>query len=296
MSDASARTTRPGPLLPPGQASDGGLIFVVAVLCFFACLTALAVVSSDRAARGWRADLQGSATVIVRPKGGQTADAAAARAAEVLSGIAGVDEAAALERSKAEELVRPWLGGGELPPDLPIPRLVAVELAKTSPAQAGTLSQALDAAGLDATVDDHSLWIGEIVRAGRMARAAALGLLALVAGAAAAVIAFATRAGLEARHEAIEVLHLAGAEDRFVASLFQVRFARMSAVAGLLAGVAAAMIGALARLLGGGAGLTPVLPIAWTDLLWLSACPFVAAAVAALSARLSALRLLRNMT
>lgn len=297
MKDAAPapRPARPGPLLPPGQASDAGLVFVVAVLCFFACLTALAVMSSNRAANGWRSDLQGSASVIVRPKGGETADAAAARAAEVLSAVQGVDEAAALGREKAEALVRPWLGGGDLPEDLPIPRLVAVELAKSAPARASALKRALDAAGLDATVDDHSLWIGEIVRAGRWARAAAIGLLALVVGAAAAVITFATRAGLEGRRDAIEVLHLAGAEDRFVAGLFQARFARMAAVAGLFAGAAAAMIGALARALGGGAGLTPVLPVAWIDLLWLAACPPVAALVAALAARVAALKLLKDL-
>ena len=29
---------RPGPLMPRGDARDAGLVFVIAVLCFFACL------------------------------------------------------------------------------------------------------------------------------------------------------------------------------------------------------------------------------------------------------------------
>jgi len=295
MTDAPAHR-RPGPLLPPGQASDAGLVFVVAVLCFFACLTALAVGSADRAARGWRTDLQGSATVLVRPKGEETADAAAARAAETLAGVRGVDEAAALERARAEALLRPWLGSGDLPDDLPIPRLVTVELTRNSPAGAAELDKALKAAGIDATVDDHSLWVRDIVRAGLWARGAAIAVFVLMAGAAAAVIAFATRAGLESRREAIEVLHIAGAEDRYIAGLFQIRFGRMAAAAGLFAAAAAAMIGAAARILGGGAGLTPVLPVAWTDLLLLLPCPLIAAAVAALAARSAALGLLKSMT
>jgi cell division transport system permease protein len=285
---------RSGPLLPPGQASDAGLIFVVAVLCFFACLTALAVFSSDRASKGWRADLQDSATVIVRPKGEETADAAAARAAETLAGVKGVDEVAALDRAKAEDLLRPWLGAGDLPEDLPIPRLVTVELTTTAPASAADLDHALKAAGLDATVDDHSLWVRDIIKAGLWARTA-VSVFILMALAAAAVIAFATRASLESRRDAIEVLHIAGAEDRYVAGLFQNRFARMAAVAGVFAAIAAAAIGAAARLLGGGAGLTPVLPIAWTDLLLLLPCPLLAAAIAAGAARAAAMRLLRAM-
>ena len=49
------------------------------------------------------------------------------------------------------------------------------------------------------------------------------------------------------------------------------------------------------RLAGGGHGITPVLPIAWTDLLWAFACPIVAALVAAFAARLTALKLLGGM-
>ena len=48
------RRWRPGPLLPAGDARDGALAFVIAVLCFFACLTALAALAGDRAARGFR--------------------------------------------------------------------------------------------------------------------------------------------------------------------------------------------------------------------------------------------------
>jgi cell division transport system permease protein len=285
---------KPGPLLPRGDAHDGGLAFVIAVLCFFACLTALAALAGDRAARGWAVQLEGSATVIVRPVGGESPDAAAARAAETLAGVRGVSEAAALERQKTLDLLEPWLGKDALPDDLPVPRLVTVELDKAAPASAADLDKALKAQNVDATVDDHSLWIKDIVRAGLWARAAALGVFALTAAAAAAVIAFAARAGLAARHEIVEVLHVSGAEDRFIAGLVQRRFAAMAAGAGLVAAVLAALIGAAARLIGGGEGLTPVLPIAWIDLAALIPCPLIAAAVAALAARVAALRLLRE--
>jgi cell division transport system permease protein len=299
MTDQAAsaflRRWRPGPLLPTRDARDGALAFVIAVLCFFACLTALAALAGDRAARGWTAQLQDSATVLVRPTGAESADAAAARAAETLAGIKGVGEVQALGRDKAVALLQPWIGKDALPDDLPIPRLVAVELNKTAPAKAQDLDHALKAQGIDATVDDHSVWIADIVRAGDWARLAALGLFALTAAAAGAMIAFAAGAALAARHDIVEVLHISGAEDRFIAGLVQRRFAVLAAGAGLFAALAAAMIAAAARLIGGDGGLTPVLPIAWTDLLVLPICPVAAALVAATAARLAALRLLKDM-
>lgn len=286
---------RPGPLLPPRDARDGSLVFVVAVLCFLACLTALAALAANRAAGGWTSQLTGSATVVVRARPNETPDSAAARAAEALSGVKGVIEARALTRDKAEELLTPWIGKDALVEDLPIPRLVTLDLDPRLPATATALDQALKAAGVDGVVDDHSRWIADIERGAALARWAALGVFALIAAAAAAVIAFATRAGLTARADVIEVLHLSGAEARFIAGLFQWRFAGMAALAGLLGGTGAVIVGAAIRTMGGGSGLAPVLPLAWIDLLTPIPCPLIAAVIAGSTARLAALRLLRSM-
>lgn len=282
------RRWKPAPLLPRKDVRDGALVFVVAVLCFLACLTGIGALAADRAARGWTSQLTDSATVVVRASGGETPDTAAGRAAEALAGVKGVTEARALEKAKAEALLEPWLGREALLDDLPIPRLVAVDLDPEAPATAQTLDKALDAAGIDATVDDHSLWIKDIERSAGIARWAALGVFLLIAAAAAAVIGFATRAAMAAHHETIEVLHLSGAQPKFVVSLFQNRFARAAALAGLFGAAAAATIGALARLVGGGQGLTPVLPVAWWDLLAVAPTPLLAALVAAIAARTAA--------
>jgi cell division transport system permease protein len=286
---------KPAPFLPEADARDGSLIFVVAVLCFLACMTALGVIAADRAAHGWAEQLVGEATVIVRAKGDESPDAAAANAAETLAGVPGVAEARALEREKAYALVRPWLGDTTDLDDLPVPRLVSVELNRRSPPTVAMLDDALKAQGIDAVVDDHSVWINDIKSSAQMARWLGVSIFLLIAGAAAAVVAFATRAGLAARRDVVEVLHLSGAEHVFIARLFQARFARIAATAGLIGAVAAAAVGVVLRLAGGGEGLTPVLPIAWSDLLALAPCPLAAAAVAALAARLTAASLMREL-
>jgi cell division transport system permease protein len=294
-SDDDAVRWRPAPLLPREPAQDLALIFVTAVLCFFACLSVIAALGADRAASGWSRQLQGSATILVRPGPSETADAAVARAAETLASTRGVREARTLEKEKAYDLIRPWLGPAAQLDQLPVPRMVSVDLDPLRPATAQDLQRALAAAGVDATVDDHSRWMKDILRSGALARVAAVAVSALLALAAAAVIAFATHAGLSARREVVAVLHLAGAHDDYIADLFRDRFAIQGAIAGLVGAAAAAIVGLLVRLVGGGEGLTPVLPIAWTDLLWVFACPLIAAATAALAARLTALRLLKDM-
>lgn len=281
---------RPG-LLPPAAAGEPWLMTVIAVLCCLACLAAVAGSAADRAAHGWARQLGAEATVQVRPRVGESGATAAARAAETLAGVDGVEEAAALDRKAAEDLLRPWLGDAVLP-DLPLPFLVTVRLDPEAPASALTLSRALAEAGLDASVDDHSLWRGEVERSARLIALLAGAAFLAIALAAGAAIAYATRAGLAAGREVIETLSLNGATDARIAGLFMRRFGLMALAAGAIGAALAGVLVVFLRFLGGSEGLTQALPLAWSDLLLLSPCPLLAATVAVLAARFAALKVL----
>lgn len=276
-------------LLPRDAAGERWLGAVIAVLCFLACLVAVGALAADRAASGWTRELRVEATVQVRPRVGESGDTAAARAAETLAGVNGVEEAAAMDRETAEKLLRPWMGEAVLA-DLPLPFLVTVRLDPDAPASALTLGRALAEAGLDATVDDHSLWRGEVERSAMIITLLALAAFLTTAFAAAAAIIYAVRAGIVARRVVIETLSLSGATDASIAWLFQRRYALLALAAGAAGSVAAVLLLTLLRALGGPEGLTPALPVAWSDILMLSPCPLVAATVALAAAHLSARR------
>ena len=285
----------PAPLLPRRDGRDLALLFVVAALSLLASLAAIGAFAGARAAAGWRSEVTGSATVIVNAQGSDTPDAAAARAAEVIAGVRGVAEARALDAAKANALIAPLVGPAGLPPDLPAPRLVAVELDPKAPATAAELQQALKAAGVDAVVDDHSRWSAQIMRAGAAIEAAAAALFLVIMAALGAVIAFATRQGLAARRDVVEALHLAGATDAFIARLFQARFARAAAQAGLAGAALAILAAALVKLAtSGDEQLTALLPISWRDLAAPLPFPLVGALVAAITGRLTAMAALRE--
>ncbi|OYX56378.1 MAG: cell division protein [Brevundimonas subvibrioides] len=290
-----ARPVRPeSGLLPRDAAGERWLAAVIAVLCFLACLAAVGAVAADRAAHGWARELRAEATVQVRPRVGESGATAAARAAETLAGVNGVAEAAAMDRETAEALLRPWMGEAVLA-DLPLPYLVTVRLDRSAPASALTLGRALAEAGLDATVDDHSLWRGEVERSATLITILALAAFLTTAFAAGAAIIYAVRAGIEARRSVIETLSLSGATDAAIAWLFQRRYALLALVAGAAGTATAITLLALLRALGGSEGLTPALPVAWADILMLSPCPLVAATVALVAARLGAGRAIARL-
>src|SRR5262249_53009431 len=92
-----------------------------------------------------------------------------------------------------------------------------------------------------ALLDDHRRWIGELRGTANEILLGALSILLLIALATSATVAFATRAGLEAHHEIVELLHFMGARDKFIARAFEWHYffaALIAAAAGALAAAA----------------------------------------------------------
>ncbi|MGA0546464.1 FtsX-like permease family protein [Brevundimonas sp. VNH65] len=278
-------------LLSRDAAGETWLAAVIAALCFIACLAAIGAAAGERAAHGWAGRLRAEATVQVRPRVDETGAAAAGRAAETLAGLDGVEEAEAMDRATAERLLRPWVGEAALA-DLPVPHLVTVRLDRDAPASAVVMSRALAEAGLDATVDDHRLWRGEVERSAAVLSALALAVFGLTALAAAAAVVYATRAGLQAQRQAVETLSLSGATDGAIARLFMRRYGLLASGAGAVGALAAAGVAGLLRGVGGEGGLTAALPVAWSDLALVVMCPLLSGAVAAAAAWIGGLTVL----
>ena len=283
-----------GRLLPPDSGRDRPLFLVAAILVFLACIAALGARGAWVQARHWTSDLESSLTIQVRPVEDRDTEADAQAAAGIAREMDGVREATARDRAHAMALLSPWLGDNNLPDDLPVPLLVEVELEADIAREGGfepdALQAALDEAGLAATVDDHSRWASAVRRAARTAQTLGLALLALVAGAAAAVVAFAARASLAARVDVIDALHLCGAEDGFIAGLFQRRFFMLGLKSGAAGAVFAGLVSILVTVGGSPADMAFFLP-QWAaapfELVLLALAPLLAGLTAAVSARLA---------
>jgi len=286
-----------GRLLPQQDQREIALHYVIGVLCFLACMAAMVVMASDRAAHGWSRDIRAEVTVQVRPTGLESGSVAAAKAAEVLAGVKGVGQVTALEPEKARALIKPWLGDAILD-DLPIPNLVEVTLDQRHPVAPQIMNQtmmtALTNAGIDASIDDHSTWLKDVEQSALTIRLISLGIFFIIFSATGAVVGFATRAGLSARADIVDVLSLCGASDIFIAERFQWRFARMAFESGLLGAGLAGGVMALIKATGSSQSFAIALPFSWSDLLILIPCPFLVALIGALTARMVTLRLLAH--
>lgn len=219
---------RSAPLLPPDRAYDGPLFFVITTIVFLASLSAVAVQVSMSNADHWREQLKSEMTVQVLSGDQQEAE----RAAKSLQGMNGITQIHVADRAAARKLLEPWLGADNIPDDLPIPLLVYLKLDTRHPPLVEDIKARLQQAGVTASIDDHQHWAAGLTRAARTVQLLSLAIFAILVSAAIAVTGFATRAGLAARRDLVDVLHLVGAKDGAVARLFGGRFLMLGLKAG----------------------------------------------------------------
>lgn len=299
----SARRTRHAGRILPREKGAASLDFVIAVMAFLAAIALGASLVANRTAEGWRAGLAGRITVQILPpdKGAPepTLERETNEALAILRDTAGIVHAAPLSQEETMKLVEPWLGKGALVADLPLPRLIDATVLPGAPVDLPLLRQRLKAAVPDSVLDDHTHWLAQLRSLADTVVWAAYAILALIAVATAATVAFATRAGLQAHHEIVELLHQMGAHAGFIARAFD----RPHLVAAFGAATTGAGAAALLFLTAGSLELAGVEPVSFlppltlhaAEIAWLAAVPVGVGVIAWATARLSVLAALREI-
>jgi cell division transport system permease protein len=285
----------------PRDKGAASLDFVIAVMALLAALALGASLIAARAAEGWQHGLSDRMTVQILPP--ETGDAAAGLRREtqaalaVLNGTPGIVRARNLSDAEIEKLVEPWIGNSGVVAGIPLPRLIDASVSPGQAVDTVAMAARLKAAAPHAVLDDHRRWIARLEGLADTVRYVAYGILLLIAGATAAVVMLATRAGLDAHHEMVALLHQMGARAGFIARNIEWHYF-ISALAAAAAGtvLAAVLFQAAAGLEFVGVEAVPFLPplsLGWGELPWLIMVPLAISAIAWATARLSVLSVVR---
>lgn len=285
---------KPAPILPRNSAADRPLLIVMAIMAFMASLALLLTSMSNRASSNWQSELKQSATVQIYTADPAARTEAITRAMTVLSGIDGLT-AIPVSDEDSRDLIRPWIGDVDLPDDLPLPAMIAVEKQGSALFNSAAVRTALEAEGLSVDVDDHSAWSGRVARAARAVRVGtSLVLILLLAGSIAAT-GFATQSAMAVHRKIVKVLVQVGAHDRYVARLFTQQFFIIGAIAGAVGIIGAFIFTFFVSFLfgGGGTSLLPALKFSASDLIFIVLIPLLFGVVSAIAAGLTSLQVLK---
>lgn len=244
------------PIVPAGSVTGRSLTLVISIMCFLACLTAGAVYMINQSAAAWLRDIASEVTVQVEAREKADVDKTVRDVVQFLGKQAGIRNARPLAVEESAALLEPWLGSSEALKSLPVPRLISIELDRTSPPDFEALRGGLAKTFKGVSLDDHRQWQQQIRTVTRSFALGGIAILLLVAAATTAIIISATRAAMASNREIVEVLHFVGATDRFIAREFERNFMRVGIRAGLVGALAAmfvfAVMPTVMELIGGG--------------------------------------------
>jgi len=230
-------------LVPAESIAGRALVIVIAIMTFLAALTAGGAILVSRASQDWRGSVAREMTIQVRQIAGRDVDAAANKAGEIARKMPGIGEVKVYTKAESERLLEPWLGSGLDLGQLPVPRLIVMKLDDTGARpDLAQLRQILQRDVPGSSLDDHALWLDRLVVMANSVVIIALVIFALVVVTMVLAVAFATRGAMAGNREIIDVLHMVGAADAFIADQFQRHFMGL----GLKGGLLGAMLGALA--------------------------------------------------
>lgn len=283
-------------LIPEGRI-NGPMPWMIAIMVLLTLLAAAAGLALDNGARSVAAALASKATVQIVEPAAALRHAQKQAAVERLRDIREVVAIDPVSDSEARGLLEPWLGKGGITDDIPIPALIDVRFDDPpGPRRLDEIRAVLLDVAPSARIDSQVELVEPVAKLMRWLVWLALGLVVLLLIATAATVVLAARSALNSHGMTIDTIHMLGATDRQIASLFQRRIALDAAFGGLVG-----LLGGLIVIILFGAQIgrvrsalfeTATLP--WYAYAVLLLLPLGAVAVASLVARFTVLRAVRK--
>lgn len=292
--------------LPLDQDPSGRFLpWLVAVMVFLLSLTIAGLFILEAVTSRWDENIAGSLTIQLAPvtNAEMTEQERAASDAQrldrlmrLLAETPGIETAEALSDATLSAMLEPWIGRSDLISDLPVPRIIELTLSRSVPVNLDQLEETLIRELPGTHLDDYRLWLERLDDLADYVEAVGIGLVLLVTAATVIAVVFVTRSGLELHRDIIELLHLMGAKDSYIAR----QFARHAMSLGLKGGlVGLALVTPCLIVMGLLFGRFDALiaavfsaPLFWVCLVLL---PLLAASIGRVTARRTVLRVLRHM-
>lgn len=226
---------------------DPGSSFLRLLLALMSCLAILALAGSfllGALNQKWSQGLESHYTIEIpaalpdgRLLGSKDIERVTAQMAERMESHPVVKNVEIKGSSEILDMVGPWLGDEISLPNLPVPGLLTITVAEeTGPENIKALENRIKSVSDHARLVTHEDWLADLARFTTALRTSAFFISTIVLFTVAVAIGGAVRSRLRIHSDEIEILHLMGAEDRYISRQFQ-RHIFILAIQGALIGL-----------------------------------------------------------
>lgn len=224
-----------------GENTSLFLQVIISIAVFIFAITLSGVLSVDSMISSWNRSILGSLTVQIIPVNDTDKEKARAetlayeeKAVDFLKSVNGVTKVTPLSDEQLNELLLPWLGDGVDISELPAPRIIDVRISPDADFDFAQLAQDLAAASPQASLDNHKLWLNKLIAFADGLNLIATTILLLVSAITSGAIFYTTQMSLGLHHHIIEILHIVGAKDAYIAQQYAKRMAFLGFIGGII--------------------------------------------------------------
>jgi len=222
-------------------------MYVLSSIYMYLFVVVLAIVMAINAMAGnWEKDIMGSITVQIIPVEDENKHIDENKTLEqqnkvlqFMENLSSVASVKILDADTVEKLMKPWLGDRVDISALPIPALLDVKLKPGADINYDEITRGLGMVSSNASIDNHRLWLNRLLKFASSLKNIALAVLFMVVVICAFSIYYSSKTSLEIHSDTIEILHIIGAKDDYIAQQYAKNFAKIGLFSGILGLLAA---------------------------------------------------------
>lgn len=228
--------------IPIDDEETSIFMYVLSSIYMYLFIIILAIVMSiNTMVKSWEKDILGSITIQVSPIEDENKKIDADKTQEQLNKVLqfvenaeGVKSVHVIDDETVERLMTPWLGNKVDVNALPIPQLLDVQLKENAEINYDEMTRGLHKVTSNASIDNHRLWLNRLLKFAGSLKTLALSVLFMVIGICAFSIYYSTRTSLGINLNSIEILHIIGAQDDYIAKQYAKSYAKIGFFSGVI--------------------------------------------------------------
>lgn len=233
-------TARKNELPLKGENTSLFLQIIISIAIFIFAITLSGVLSINAMTSSWNKSILGSITVQIIPTNTTNKEKSKAellayeeKAVEFLKSVNGIIKVTPLSDDQLNELLRPWLGDEISVSDLPTPRIIDVKISPNANIDFDQLANDLSVASPQASLDNHKIWLNKLIALADGLKMLATTILALITAITSGAIFYTTQMSMGLHKNIIEILHIIGAKDTYIAQQYAKRMGFLGFVGGM---------------------------------------------------------------
>ena len=203
-----------------------GLLVMIGVFAFGGLL------ALNQVAEKWKGGLAETVSIDLPPLLSlqQNEDSRAVRILTLALNEPGVSDASILHRDRMRELVKPWLGDAIEIDRLPLPVIIQLKIDRDNPPDFESFSRRLHQAVPGTKLNSFGEWRERLLRSVNTLMTVGIVILIAVALGIVSMILFLGFTSMMVYRQSIELLHLMGATDQYIAKQFNMLVAKISII------------------------------------------------------------------